>query len=54
MIDCQSFVYYLEICTIKTEMSDGETPEMRDACPKVRGFIFISFSLASFDKETRL
>ena len=40
--------------TIKTEMSDGVTPEIREACPKVRGFIFINFSRASFDKETKV
>ncbi len=33
-------------------MSDGDTPEMREAWPKVRGFIFINFSRASFDNET--
>jgi len=40
--------------TIITEISDGETPEIRDACPKVRGLIFISFSRASFESEPRL
>ncbi len=34
-----------------TDMSDGETPEMREAWPKVRGFIFINFSRASFDRD---
>ena len=37
----------------KTEISDGETHEMREACPRVLGFIFISFSLASFDNDTK-
>ena len=46
--------FYLFMCTIKTEISEGETPEMREACPNVRGFIFRSFSLASFDKESNL
>lgn len=40
------------MCTIKTDISDGETPEIREAWPKVLGFIFMSFSRASFDKET--
>ena len=31
----------------KTEMSEGETPGIRDACPKVDGFKRLSFSLAS-------
>ena len=42
---------YLLICTIKTDISDGDTPEILDACPKVLGFIFNNFSLASFDRE---
>ena len=46
--------HYLDMWTIKTEMSDGETPEMRDAWPNVRGLIFISFSRASFESETKV
>ena len=41
----------LHMCTIKTEISDGETPDILDACPKVRGFTLINFSRASFDKD---
>lgn len=40
--------------TIKTEMSEGDTPDIRDAWPKVRGFIFINFSRASFESDTRV
>ena len=37
--------------TIKTDISEGETPEILEACPKVLGFIFINFSRASFDSD---
>jgi hypothetical protein len=33
--------------TIKMLMSAGETPEMREACPKVSGCIWLSFWRAS-------
>lgn len=35
------------MCTIKTLISEGVTPDIRDAWPKVRGLIFRSFSRAS-------
>ena len=37
--------------TIKTDISEGETPEIREACPIVEGLILESFSLASDDKR---
>ena len=30
-IDYQWYSFYLLICTIKTDISDGDTPEIRDA-----------------------
>jgi hypothetical protein len=30
-------------------MSEGETPEILEACPIVLGFIFLSFSLPSLE-----
>lgn len=38
---------YLEKYTNRMFMSDGDTPGIRDACPRVFGFIFESFCLAS-------
>ena len=32
---------------MRTEMSEGETPEIREAWPNVAGRIFSSFTLAS-------
>jgi hypothetical protein len=39
------------MCTIKTLISAGDTPEILDACPSVLGFTFNSFCLASIDSE---
>ena len=41
--DCRSFSRY----TRRTEMSAGETPLMRAACPMERGRMTASFSAAS-------
>jgi hypothetical protein len=35
-------------------MSEGETPEILEACPNVLGFILNNFSRASFDKDKSL
>jgi hypothetical protein len=40
---------YLFKYTYKTEISEDVTPEMRVACPKVRGLIFVSLCLASVE-----
>ena len=32
-------------------MSDGETPLIREACPKVAGLMRLSFCRASVDRE---
>lgn len=45
---------YLDKCTIKTDMSEGDTPEILDAWPRVLGLIFISFSRASLESDTML
>lgn len=37
--------------TINTLISEGETPEILDAWPRVRGFTFTNFSRASIDNE---
>ena len=42
------------MCIINTLISAGETPDMRDACPSVLGFIFNNFSVASLDSDTIL
>ncbi len=40
-------------CTIKTDISPGLTPEIRDACPRVSGLNVVNFSLASFFNPIR-
>lgn len=56
-IKLKSFVFQIFnqknycIITIKTEISAGLTPLMRDACPSVRGLSFDSLSLASIESE---
>ena len=45
--------FYLPKYTINTEISEGDTPLILDACPIVFGFIFESFSLASDDNDLR-
>ena len=45
---------YFETWIINTEISDGETPLMRAACPMVLGQILASFSLASCESEVTL
>ena len=42
---------YLCKYTINTEISDGVTPLIRDACPSVCGLIRESFSLPSDESE---
>lgn len=42
------------MCIIKTEISDGDTPEIREACPNVLGFILINFSRASLDRDCKV
>lgn len=34
---------YRPMCTISMEISAGETPEIREACPRVTGLIMASF-----------
>ena len=46
--------YYLPRWTIRMEISAGETPAMRDACPSDLGFILLSFSRASNESEDKL
>ena len=41
---------YLPIYTINTEISAGETPLIREACPMVLGCIFLNFSRASEER----
>ena len=39
------------MCTIKTLISAGDTPEILEAWPKVLGFTFKSFWRASIESE---
>ncbi len=42
---------YRPICTIKMEISEGETPLMRLACPNVRGLTRANFWRASLERD---
>lgn len=42
---CQIFCW--RSATIRTAISAGETPDILDACPRLNGRMFASFSLAS-------
>ena len=42
---------YLLIKIIKTAISDGLTPLIRDACPKFCGCTFVNLSLASNERD---
>lgn len=45
--------HYLLSKTRRTEISEGETPEIREACPIVRGFILDNFCLASEERDCK-
>ena len=51
IVSRETLIYLAEIKTDRTAMSDGETPEILDACPRVSGFTKESFSLASRERD---
>lgn len=46
--------FYLPKYISNTDTSEGETPEIRDACPMVRGAYLISFCLHSIERPATL